>query len=168
MSRINQGEFRILTSKEDAIGKFRQMQGICRNQMSDDDQIEFLCSRRGRIHLGEPSSRRAPENPTELFGKVIEREGKTFVIYHTSFSGAGHASNLVSLLLVIAVAVFGIIFAVSSKEPAVTLAVLILSLGFLLYQFLINLQKWNSAPADSYVLVEELKRRVEAVNHWND
>ena len=168
MGRIGQGEFPIFTTKEDAIGKFRQMQGICRNQMSDDERIEFLCSRRGRIRLGEPSSRRGPQNPTELFGKVIAREGKTFVTYRTSFSGTGHASNLVASLLGAAVTVFGIVFAVSAKEPAVTLAVLILCLGFWFYQLLVNLQKPSSASADSYVLIKELERRVDAVNHWNE
>ena len=168
MARIGQGEFPIFTTKEDAIGKFRQMQGICRNQMSDDERIEFLCTRKGRIHLGEPSSRRGPQNPTELFGKVIARDGKTYVTYYTAFSGAGHVSNLATLLLGIAVTVFGIVFAVSAKEPAVTLAVLILCLGFWFYQLLVNLQKQNSAPADSYVLIKELERRVDAVNHWNE
>lgn len=168
MSKIGQGEFRILTSKEDAIGKFRQMQGICRNQMSDDDRIEFFCSRRGRIRLGEPSSHRAPENPTELFGKVIERDGKTYVTYRTTFSQTGYLSNLIALGLSFAVSVFGVIFAVSAKEPLFSLAFLVFCFCFFFYELIVNLQKWNRAPGDAYVLIEELKRRVEAVNHWNE
>ena len=41
MKKISQGKYEVLTTKENAIGKFMQMQGICRGEISGDHPIEY-------------------------------------------------------------------------------------------------------------------------------
>ena len=49
MKKINQGKYEVFTTKEDAIDKFMQMQGVCREKISGDNLIEFYCQKNGKI-----------------------------------------------------------------------------------------------------------------------
>ena len=89
MKKITQGEYEIFTTKEDAIDKFMQMKGICREKISDENLINFYCSKKGKIIITDPPRRGRGihlDNSTNLFADIIEQNGKTYVSYYTSFS----------------------------------------------------------------------------------
>ena len=58
MKKIEQGMFEIFTSKADAINKFMQMQGVCREELSSENLIEFYCSKKGKISITNPPPRK--------------------------------------------------------------------------------------------------------------
>ena len=57
MKKISQGKFEICATKTDAIDKFMQMQGLCREEINGYQRIEFYCTRKGKITVTNPPSR---------------------------------------------------------------------------------------------------------------
>lgn len=57
MKKIKQGEYELFTTKADAIDKFMQMQGLCREGFNDYQQIEFSCTKKGKITVTNPPSK---------------------------------------------------------------------------------------------------------------
>ena len=87
MKKISQGEYEIFTTKEDAIYKFMQMQGLCREELNGEKAIEFCCSKKGKISITNPSQRDIEyTNSTKLFAEILERDVNTYVTYYTMFS----------------------------------------------------------------------------------
>ena len=78
MKKISQGKFEICTTKADAIDKFMQMQGVCREELSSENLIEFCCSKKGKISITNPPKKHIEHtNSTNLFAEIIEEDGKT-------------------------------------------------------------------------------------------
>ena len=70
---IEQGKFEIFTTKADAIDKFMQMQGVCREELSSENLIEFYCSKKGKIAITNPPKKHIEHtNSTNLFAEIIE------------------------------------------------------------------------------------------------
>ena len=57
MKKISQGKYELFTTKADAIDKFMQMQGVCREELSSDKQIEFYCSKKGKVTITNPTKK---------------------------------------------------------------------------------------------------------------
>ncbi|MBP3300022.1 MAG: hypothetical protein J6M34_00780 [Clostridia bacterium] len=168
MGKIREGRYEIHTSKAEAITRFRQLQGPCREERSDEKTIEFFCSKRGKIAITRAYRQRSEsDSSTNLYGRIITQDGKTYVTYYTTFSGLSNFSKLFSLILGIIVTVFALFFAVKSEEPAAIVASLILGLALLMYFFINGMGDAKNAPGNSQILIEELERRVIAVNNWN-
>ena len=60
MKKISQGQFEIRTTKVDAIDKFIQMQGVCREKINGENPIEFYCSKKGKIIITNPPTTQHP------------------------------------------------------------------------------------------------------------
>lgn len=168
MKKVSQGEFEIFTTKADAIDKLRQMQGICRENISGDNAIEFLCQKNGEIFITNPPRRRVEnDNSTVLFAKVVEKDGKTCVTYYTSFSKSTNALKLIFLLIDFLMAAISIVFVVLSKSQMYYLPILVLTLPFFGFKFFFVTEEENNSQKDSEILIKELEKRVEAVNLWD-
>ena len=168
MKKISQGEYEIFTAKEDAIDKFMQMQGLCREELSGEKAIEFCCSKKGKISITNPSQRDIEyTNSTKLFAEIIERDGKTYVTYYTMFSKFRNVYKLISLVLDIIFNVFAIILVIISSYKKHYFILLIFGLLVLAIQLFKSAKEEKNSPKDSEILVKELEKRVDAVNLWD-
>ena len=86
----------VFTSKDDAINKFMQMQGICQNKLTNGSSIEFFCTKKGKIAISNPPTYKAArENSTKLFGNIIEEDNKTYVTLYTAYSSANNIIKII-------------------------------------------------------------------------
>lgn len=168
MKRISQGKFEVFTTRADAIDKFIQMQGICREEISGENSIEFYCLKNGKIIITNPPTRRVEsENSTQLFAEIVEQNGKTYVTYHTSFDTSNNVLKRIFLVLYIIMAVAAIILAVINGEKTASFIVLAICLAFFVFKLSADSKEKINSPKDSEILINELKKRVDAVNLWD-
>jgi hypothetical protein len=168
MKHITQGEYELFTTKAEAIHRFRQMQGVCRGHMSDKNPIAFYCSAKGRITLTNPPTREFEHrNVTNLFGEVIERDGKTYVTYYTGYSQTTHTVKVLSIVCLAVLAVLTLLLMIAQANIALSSVPFFLCLMFLGFRIFTLSKEGENSPADSEILINELKNRVEAVNLWD-
>ncbi len=168
MKKISQGKFEIHTTKADAIDKFMQMQGVCREKINGENPIEFYCSKKGKIIITNPPTRRVEsDNSTNLFAEVVQQEGKTYVTYYTMFNKSNNIFNLVFIVVYLLIGVLAIIFDIADKNKIYYLPILLLGTLLFGYKFFVNTKEEKNSPIDSEILIKELKKRVEAVNLWD-
>ena len=168
MKKIIQGEFEVFTTKADAIDKLMQMQGICREEISGENAIQFYCLKNGKITITHPYRKRVENhNSTILFGRVIEKDGKTYVTYYTAFSKSNNVTKLIFLLMDFLMAAISIVFVVLSKAQMYYLPILILALPLFSFKFFAGTKEEKNSKTDSEILIKELEKRVEAVNYWD-
>ncbi len=168
MENINEGKYEIFTTKADAINKFRQMQGICREELTDRSRIEFRCSRKGKITVTNPKrgNNNTASSSTMLFAKVIEQDGKTYATYYTTYSGLNNAFNFINITILIIVCIIAIVLAVT-MDNMITLILLGLSLLLYIFELFRNRKEKTNFPKDSEIMINELQKRVEAINKWD-
>ena len=168
MKKINQGKYEILTTKVDAIDKFMQMQGACREQLSGENPIEFYCSNKGKITITNPPTRSVVnDTSTNLFAKIVEQDDKVYVTYYTAFSQSTNVLKTIYISIYLLMGVFAIIGTIISKVKTYYLTILAFGLiSFGIKSFAIAKEETNSSK-DSEILINELEKRVEAVNLWN-
>ncbi|MBO5211470.1 MAG: hypothetical protein J6B80_06025 [Clostridia bacterium] len=168
MKKISQGEYQLLTTKADAIDKLMQMQGVCREEISGENAIQFYCLKNGKITIINPPTRRVEnDNSTILFGRVIEKDGKTYVTYYTAFSKSNNVTKLIFLLMDFLMAAISIVYVVLSKTQMYYLPILILALPLFSFKFFVGTKEEKNSKTDSEILIKELEKRVEAVNYWD-
>ena len=133
MNKINQGEFEVFTSKEDAIEKFTQIQGVCREELATGNAIVFYCDADGKITITNPPSKSATrDNATNLYANVIERDGKTYISYNTVYSKTVHVMKYIALVIYVLMSVLGIVVAFVEGTKA---ALLLCALGTVLFVY---------------------------------
>ena len=168
MNKINQGRYEVFTTKADAIEKFMQMQGSCREELSDRSPIEFYCQKNGEILISNlPSSRSEYRSSTDLFGEVVEQDGKTYVTYYTSFSKANNVLKTISLIFTIIIAIVAIVLAFVSGNKMYSVVILALCLVLFVSRLVAGFKEEKNSPKDSEILINELEKRVKAVNLWD-
>ena len=168
MKKLEQGKYEVFTTKKDAIDKFMQMEGVCRERLSDDSYIVFYCWENGNIAICERlSGRREYEHSTRLFGKVVEQDGKTYVTFYTRFDKGNQVLKVIFLVLSIMIAIASILFSFANPQKSASILLVGLSLAMFVFQLLSTVKEQDYAPKDSAKLVQELERRVQAVNMWD-
>ena len=168
MKKISQGKYEIFTTKQDAIDKFMQLQGTCREEISGENCIEFYCFENGKIIITNPPRRHIEnENSTELFAEIIEQDDKTYVTYYTAFSKSSNVLKMIFIVIYLLLAVFAIIGIIIFKVKTYHLPVLafgLISFGIKLFY---STKEEKNSPKDSAVHIKEHEKRVEAVNLWD-
>ena len=168
MKKIEQGKFKIFTTKADAIDKFMQMQGVCREELSSENLIEFYCSKKGKIAINNPPKKHIEHtNSTNLFAEIIEEDGKTYVTYFTAYSHFNNVLKFISLIMLIVMAIIAIVLAVANVDKTVSPIVLVFCLLFFVFQLFNSAKEQKNSPKDSKIMIKELQKRVEAVNLWD-
>ena len=168
MKKIEQGKFEIFTTKADAIDKFMQMQGVCREELSSENLIEFYCSKKGKIAITNPPKKHIEHtNSTNLFAEIIEEDGKTYVTYFTVYSHFNNVLKFISLIMLIVMAIIAIVLAVANVDKTVSPIVLVFCLLFFVFQLFNSAKEQKNSPKDSKIMIKELQKRVEAVNLWD-
>lgn len=164
MKKLVQGEFELYTTKKDAINKFMQLTGVCREEISDNKPIEFYCTKTGKIAISNPPTMRVTrEISTKLFGKLIERDEKTFVTFQIMYSNANNIIKIICLALMLISTLLA--FFIDKTAMRVALIPCFLLFGSMLFSA--TKEKSNS-PIDSELLIKELEKRVNAINSWNE
>lgn len=169
MKKINQGEYEVLTTKEDAIDKFMQMQGVCREQISEEKRIQFYCSKKGKIVITNPPRGNSTsrllntKNSTNLYAEVIEKDDKTYITFYTAFNKFNNVIKLIFLTMNIIIAIFAIVSADKTASPII----LLLCLAFFVFMLYNASNEKNNSPTDSEILIKELEKRINAVNLWD-
>ena len=168
MRKIEQGKYEVFTTKENAIDKFRQMQGICREEISGENRIEFFCTKKGKIYITNPSTRHYENGiSTKLFAQILNKDGKTYITYYTSFSKANNVLKTINIVIDLLMAIFLIAVIIIEKVRTYYLPIFVLCLvAFGIKLFFATKEEKNS-PKDSEILIKELEKRVEAVNLWD-
>ena len=170
MAKINQGKYEVFTTKEDAINKFMQLQGVCREKISEENPIEFICTKKGKIVITNPSSNRRMtdgDNATNLFAEVLEEDGKTYVNYYTEFSKANNILKLIFLVIYSLMSIFAIVLAIKLDYKMYYIPILALAILFYGIELFATTKEKKNSPKDSETLIKVLENRVEAVNLWD-
>ena len=170
MPKIKQGKYEVLTTKEDAINKFMQLQGVCREKISEENPINFYCSEKGKIVITNPSSNRIRTdggNATNLFAEVLEEDGKTYVNYYTEFSKANNILKLIFLVIYSLMSIFAIVLAIKLDYKMYYIPILALAILFYGIELFATTKEKKNSPKDSEILIKVLENRVEAVNLWD-
>ena len=168
MRKISQGKFEIFATKTDAIDRFMQMQGLCREEINDYQRIEFYCTKKGKITITNPPSKHIEHtNSTALYGEVIEQGGKIYVAYYTVYSYYNNILKIISLIMLSAMSVFAIVSAVADFGKKAPYIIFVLCCALYVFQLINTLKEKKNAPRDSKIMVEELEKRVNAVNLWD-
>jgi len=168
MKKISQGEYEIFTTKAVAIDRFMQMQGVCREEISGETPIQFYCSKKGKIVITNPPTRRVEgDNSTELFADIVEKDGKTYVTYYTVFDTANNILKMIFLTMYFILTIVAIILAITKMDTSVPLIVLIFCLIILVSRLFSGSNEKSSSYKDSEIMINELEKRVKAVNLWD-
>lgn len=167
MKKIEQGKIEVFTSKVDAIDKLMQMQGVCQEKSIDDRRIEFSCKKDGKINICFPQGRR--ENRygksklmTKLNGKVIMQDNKTYITYYTAIDRFDIFTRL--FILAIAIVVCLLCFVFVADKIKVLIATIICVAAFVFQ--LISIEK-EDPSSNSNILVDVLKKKIDAINAWD-
>lgn len=166
MKKISQGKYEIFTTREDAIDKFMQLQGVCREEISGENAIQFYCTEDGTIIISNPPRKYSPDNSTDLFAEIIEENSKTYVSYYTRFSKSNIVYKYIFYTICIIVWSIAVIFSIAKAN--IFRAVLYTAcLVFFGLNFGTASQDEKNSPKDSEILIKELEKRVNAVNLWD-
>jgi len=168
MKKISKGKFEISATKTNAIDKFMQMQGLCREEINGDQRIEFYCTKKGKITVTNPPSRHIEHTySTALYGEVIEQDGKTYVAYYTVYSHYNNVLKIISLVMLTVMSVFAIVSTVADFGKKAPYIIFVLCCALFIFQLINTLKEKKNSPRDSEIMVRELKNRVDAVNLWD-
>lgn len=171
MKTIREGTYELLTTKQEAIDRFMQMQGICRERMSGDYVMKFFCHKDGKISIMDPPSKGANDRSTRLSAQVVEQEGKTYVTFCVKYNEANRVYNLVFGVVNIVILLAALALVVFKVMPAGGIAAIPLALVclfFFVYQMVEDAKEKGHSPQDAEALIRELKNRVDAVNRWEE
>ncbi len=168
MKKLSEGRYELFTTKADAIDKLMQLEGSGRRTLSGDHAIYFYCSEKGEIVISNPPTRHVGnETSTDLFGEVVEDDGKTYVTYYTAYSRSSTVFKLIHYVVNILLTAVCVAVAVMSGEKGLALLWLLFGLAFFVYRLVVDVKEPKHAPQDAAILVEELENRVDAVNYWD-
>ena len=167
MKKISQGNFEVYTTKADAIDKFMQMQGLCREEINGYQKLEFYCTKKGKITVtNSPSKHIENTYSTFLYGEIIEQDGKTYVSYYTVYSHYNNILKIISLVNLILMSLLAILFIFVDFGTNAPYILFVLCCAFNILELINALKEKKNAPRDSKIMIKVLEKRVEAVNQW--
>lgn len=171
MKKIAQGRYELTCTKEEAIERFQEMDGICREHISDDRAIAFCCTKKGKIAVSVPPRRRKGgifyDSATTLRGQIVEEEDKTYLTYYTTFSKFESVTKMVYAMLYMIIGIFAIVSAVANSASALAVIICIAFVALFIHRMYIIVNEKSHAWQDSEVMINVLKERVNAVNRWD-
>lgn len=165
MKKLAEGRCEIFTTKQDAIDKFMQLQGPCRDRINNrEDRLTFTCAKSGDIVITNPPTRYVSRhNSTNLYAEVLQENGKTYVTYYTGFSTANYVLKILSVILDIAILVLACVWI----RHVWSVALFLMALVFLVFRITNDIHERQNAPKDSEIMVNELMKKIDAVNQWD-
>ena len=170
MKKISQGKFEVSTTKADAINKFMQLEGYCREELTYNRCLSFYCSKKGKIYISNVNSgsNKYTCDSTHLIANVVEQDGKTYVTYLTRFSSIINVIGIVFIAVYIVLYIVGIVMAVDSNIELYNILGLVAILSILIYNLFVSSNEKAKSKQDSDILIKALESKIEAVNRWDE
>lgn len=150
---------------ENTIYKLRRIRGGGLREMNS----AFSCTKKGRFHFSELSSRYEQSKPIGISGRVVEENGKTYLKYRTIHYKYMYSLEIFCALIAtiyILIAVLGGLF-----ETKLTATILIFSVAPILVAaslIAMAFYKPKITPQDFDVLKKGVEKVVDAVNRWDE
>ncbi len=167
MKKIEQGTFEIFTSKDDAINKLMQLQGVCKDiRNSNDCRILFECDKCGKIVVESDDDRYNLKKAlilTKLYGEIIEQANKSYINYYVSLENKNVFLRL--SMFVIAIIVLLILGLFIDDKLKVLVAIVICIIGLVFQCISIKNEKCNSS-LNSEILIKVLEDKINTINNW--
>ena len=161
---IDETTYEVCGTREDVIDKLRQLQGVCRETISDDRKIEFYCSKKGNISISNPYNKYIEnQHSTELFGKVVSENNKTYIKIYVTYNKFTNFLKKSICLIDVLVAVLAMIFV----DKPYSFIVLFICFIFFVYNLISCNNEKDSAPFDSDILKQEIEKRIDALKNWD-
>ena len=168
MKKISQGKLELRATKAQAIDRFMQMRGDCREKINGDSSIRFYCSKKGRIAITNPPATHIENtNSTNLYADITEQDGKTYLAYYTAYSRGNNILKIVFIIMSIVLMIPAIVLAVADADTTVSPLLLILCLPVLAFMLWESVREKKNSADDSATLIKELQNRAEAVDLWD-
>lgn len=164
MKKIAQGRYELACSKEEAIERFQEMAGYCREELSDEYPVFVGCTGKGKIAIGTRMRRSGVDNPTTLYAQIVEEADKTYITYYTAFSKFDEIFNVIAWVFYLIMAIFAIV----NAKTSMALIVAIVCGVFYARQLYASRNGKNNAWQDSEIMIKVLEERVNAVNRWDE
>ena len=170
MKKILQGRYALTCTKEEATQRFQEMEGYCREHISDDNPIRFSCSKKGRIVICDPPRGRSSFNDacTKLYGEIVAQEGEVYVTYYTTFDKVDSVIKMIFNLFYVIMSLLAIALAITKAESFITLLVCIGCLVISVRRLYVGSHEKGYSYQDSEILIQVLEERVKAVNRWDE
>ncbi len=167
MKKINQGNFKIFTSKANTINRLMQLQGVCKDiKNTNNCRIEFRCNKHGKIIVESQWDRFNPKKAeifTKLYGDVIEQANETQIVYYTAFDKNSVFSKLSTFLIASIILLILIVFV--ADKIKVLIAIIFCIIGLVFQLISIKKEKDNSS-LNSDILIKTLENKVNMINNW--
>lgn len=171
MKKINQATIEIFSSKDEAINRLMQLQGVCKNANdSNGGLIDFYCNKNGKIRI-ECYEERMKLNfknskiLTKLYGTVIERNHKTYIDYFTSLKISSIFARLSFLLIAIVILALFLLLPVDKIKVLIVIVCLIIAL---IFQVISILKEKSNPHMNSDILIKVLEDKISIINNWNE
>ena len=170
MKKIVQGRYALTCTKEEAVDRFREMEGYCREHISDDNPIRFSCSKKGRIVICDPPRGRSSFNDacTKLYGEIVAQEGEAYVTYYTTFDKVDSVIKMIFNLFYVIMSLVAIGSAIIKAESTLVLIACIVCLVMSVHHLYVSANEKGYSYRDSEILINVLEERVKAVNRWDE
>ncbi len=144
------------------------MEGYCRERISDDNPIIFVCSKKGKIAIYDPPGRHSVNDAcTKLYGEIVEQEGRTYITYYTAFSKFESITKMIFNIIYLIMSLLASIFAVANTKPAIALITCVVCFVLGVRQLYVSVDEKGYAYQDSEIMIKVLEERVNAVNRWD-
>ena len=164
MKKIAEGRYELTCTKEEAIERFQEMAGYCREELSDEYPVFVGCTGKGKIGIGTRMRRSGVDNPTTLYAQIVEEADKTYITYYTAFSKFDEIFNVIVWVLDLIMVIFAIVYA---KTTMVLILAAVCGVFYARQLYASRNGKIN-ALQDSEILIKVLEERVNAVNRWDE
>lgn len=172
MKKIAQGRYELSCTKEEAIERFQEMAGYCREQISDDRAIAFYCMKKGKIVVSDPHHRTKGgifyDSPTTLRGQIVEEGDKTYLTYYTTFSKFESVTKVVYAILYMIIGIYALVSAIANRESVLAVIICIAFVVFFIRRIYVMMKEKKHAWQDSEIMIKVLEERVNAVNRWDE
>lgn len=154
------------------IDRLRMQQGPCRDLDNRDFLLDFICTKKGKIHIDDAGSRHL-NNYSRIYsvrGEVFSEDGKAKVAIYTVYNRLAalyRASTIIDLVLILAVSILGV--CLTDLPLIATIGGPLLLGGVVIVSFLMRAAKEHQQrDSDTEIMKNEIIRRVEAIKRWDD
>ena len=153
-----------------ALDRLQQLQGICRDTDSDQQVLHFICSDKGLLWIVDASRRSSVYRSYIVRGEVYVQDGVTKATVYELHDRSSKYYNII--LLVISLLVYAAMLFFYLDYSALISAYNLLLLAMptiMLVATVLRMRKLEkNKESDLIVQRNELLRRLEAVERWDD
>lgn len=167
-------------NKEETIAKLRLQMGFCSSQDSDDDQLFFWCTKKGKLGFFTQPTRESSPLPYFYYynmdsriysvrGKVLSENGKTVVKLYSVYNRLNSALRLIDLVTTFLV--LALVFVIKGftrvESPPGDLLKLVGALILAGVSTFIFTSEKRNKYSDLELMKQEVINRVKAVDRWD-